>query len=281
MTSVSLGGFGKSGRPAVRAESTSIKCVDFADYIGSSFSKINDKFTLLKSQSLSCLVNQFEEFSDLTQNMLIHDLNRFRNRLKSYIPILLCATLSMIQAGCATDGKSPKEVSREQEGKGGSFFNTRDIDEAAAKIANRLVETPRIMNAKKEQYILVDAIKNQTRFPELTRNDAFIEALITELSKRKEFSEKVFFINRERAAILEEERKKKESGGVSGSSDVDYAGADFLLTGKFMDTATSSGKETQVRLSYLYTLLDVRRQIEVFRDSYDKRREGQRDSSYR
>ena len=201
-------------------------------------------------------------------------------RFPRFLSLTMAVALVLFQLGCASTGRPPADVKPEASGPGSGFWGPGDIEAMAKKIADRMVETPRVMNSTRAQYILVAPVSNQTRYAELTRSDIFTEELITELSKRKEFSEKVFFINRERAALLEEERKKKESGSISGSSDVDYAGADYVLAGKFMDAATTSGSTTQVALRFLYVLTDARRQIEVFRDAYPLRRAGARDKSY-
>lgn len=193
---------------------------------------------------------------------------------------LLVVTLGLLQVGCVGSGKSPRHVEKGDDGPGASWWSPGDIEKVAKDIADRMVETPRIMNATAVQFIVVDPPLNQTQFSKLTENDIFTEKLITELSRRKDFSDKVFFINRERHAKLEDERKMKKSGAVTGSSAVEYAGADFTLAGKFMDNATTSGAAKQVVIDFLYYLLDNKRQIEVFRDDFSLRKYGARSVVY-
>lgn len=189
--------------------------------------------------------------------------------------------LGFLSAGCLSDGHDSQPVGLTETGPVKSAgFQTRDIYDAANILADRIVQTPEIVNAKTVQFIRVDTIANETRFPELSRNDIFAEQLVTELSKRIDLRGKVAFINRQRWKELEDERRLKESGAVTGDSDVAYAGATYFLGGKFMDATTTSGKGAEVTIAYLFWLQDARTSLEVWRDSYNIKRWSQSDSVY-
>lgn len=193
---------------------------------------------------------------------------------------LLAGIVGLLLAGCVTQGRSPTNVPQGELGLGSSFFGPGDVIRMANAIGDRIAQNDRIMNATRAQYIVVDRAINQTTFAELTRSDSWTEKLMTELSKRKEFYDKVFFISRERAVALERERKLKEGGSVSGASTGTYAGADYTLGGKFMDQTTVSGHMKQSLIDIVYTVIDNNRGVEIAREGISMRRVGRRSDAY-
>ncbi len=193
---------------------------------------------------------------------------------------LLAGIVGLLLAGCVTEGVSPTNVPEGEPGPGSYFFGPGDVIRMANAIGDRIAQNDRIMNATRAQYIVVDRAINQTTFAELTRSDSWTEKLMTELSKRKEFYDKVFFISRERAVALERERKLKEGGSVSGASTGTYAGADYTLGGKFMEQTTVSGNMRQTLIDVVYTVIENNRGVEIAREGISMRRFGRRSDTY-
>ncbi len=190
-------------------------------------------------------------------------------------------------AGCASSGvKNPSGVSvtemrpDERGFVAGTGIESQDLVAVTDKMARSILSVPQIANAQGVPRIVLDPVKNETRFP--INKDIFLTRIRTELNSKS--AGKVMFLARDRMEALEHERALKQSGQVTASSDpnkVEFQGADFFLTGSLqgMSTRTSSG--TSDYILYAFQLIDARTSAIIWEDSAEIKKQGLEDAAYR
>src|ERR1041384_7394416 len=112
----------------------------------------------------------------------------------------------------------------------GTGIESQDLVAVTDKMVRSILGIPQIANAQGAPRVVLDPVKNETRFP--INKDIFLTRIRVELNKRA--AGKVIFLARENMAALEHERALKQSGQVTSSSDpnvVEFKGAAFFLTG--------------------------------------------------
>src|SRR5215471_16927613 len=132
----------------------------------------------------------------------------------SFLPI----ALALIATGCASTGvKNPSGVPvtqmrpDEQGFVTGTGIESQDLVAVTDQMARSILGIPQIANAQGAPRVVLDPVKNETRFP--INKDMFLTLIRVELNKHA--AGKVIFLARENMATLEHERALKQSGQVT------------------------------------------------------------------
>ena len=160
-----------------------------------------------------------------------------------FSPAKLCtltatlAAIALLADGCASSGvKNPSgtgvtEMRPDEQGfVAGTGVESQDLVAVTDKMARSILGIPQIANAQGQPRIVLDPVKNETRFP--INKDIFLTRIRTQLNSKA--AGKVIFLARDRMEALEKERALKQSGQVTANSDPnvdEFKGADFFLTG--------------------------------------------------
>ncbi|MSU50110.1 MAG: penicillin-binding protein activator LpoB [Opitutus sp.] len=195
---------------------------------------------------------------------------------------------SALLAGCATDAgvKNPSgvavtEMRPDERGfVAGTGVESQDLVAVTDKMARSILGIPQIARAPVPPSIVLDPVVNNTRFP--INKDIFLTRIRTQLNSKS--AGQVSFLDREMMKTLERERELKRSSQVTASADprvVEFAGADFFLTGKLdgMTTRTSAGTSDYVL--YSFRLTDARTSRIVWEDVAEIKKQGLEDAAYR
>src|SRR5882757_9004457 len=192
-----------------------------------------------------------------------------------------------LMAGCASSGvKNPSganvtEMRPDERGfVAGTGVESQDLVAVTDKMARSILGIPQVANAQGQPRIVLDPIKNDTRFP--INKDIFLTRIRTQLNSKA--AGKVIFLARDRMDALQKERQLKQSGQVTANADpnvVEFKGADFFLTGTLqgMTTRTSSGTSDYVL--YAFQLIDARTSDIIWEDSAEIKKQGLEDAAYR
>ncbi|HWF18263.1 MAG TPA: CsgG/HfaB family protein [Verrucomicrobiae bacterium] len=199
---------------------------------------------------------------------------------------LMLATAGII-AGCASSGvKNPSgvpttEMRPDERGfVAGTGIESQDMVSVTDKMARSILGTPQIANAQGTPCVVLDPVKNETRFP--INKDIFLTRIRAELSKKA--AGKVWFLARDRMETLERERELKQSGQVTASANpnqVEFKGADFFLTGTLQSMTSRTGAGTSDYVLYDFQLIDARSGVSVWEDSAEIKKQGLEDAAYR
>lgn len=201
-------------------------------------------------------------------------------------PVCL-AGLALVLAGCASAGvKNPSGVEvtemrpDEQGFVGGTGVESTDIVTATDKMARDLLTIPEIANAPKKPYVITEDVINNTRFP--INKSIFMTRMQAQLNEKARG--KMIFLARDRIATLERERQMKQAGQITASSDPnvqEFRGADYLLTGKLEGQSTRTSKGISDYILYSFELINMRTSEIVYNGSYEIKKQGLEDASYR
>jgi PBP1b-binding outer membrane lipoprotein LpoB len=207
--------------------------------------------------------------------------------MMKYRSLIAALALTGIVSGCASSGvKNPSgvpvtEMRPDERGfVAGTGIESQDIVAVTDKMARSILGTPQIANARGVPRIVLDPVKNNTRFP--INKDIFLNRIRAELSKKSQG--KVVFLARDRMAALERERQMKQSGQVTASADpnvVEFKGADFFLTGTLDSSTTRTSAGTSDYILYTFQLVDARTSEIVWEDSSEVKKQGLEDAAYR
>jgi PBP1b-binding outer membrane lipoprotein LpoB len=201
-------------------------------------------------------------------------------------PILTIAVAGVI-AGCASSGvKNPSGVGvtamrpDEQGFVAGTGVESQDLVAVTDKMSKSILGIPQIMNAKGTPRVILDPVRNDTRFP--INKDIFLSRIRAQLNSKAQG--KVIFLARDRMATLEKERQLKQSGQVTSSYDpnvVEFKGADFVLTGELQGLSTRTTTGTSDYILYTFQLIDPRTSDIIWEDSAEMKKQGLEDAAYR
>lgn len=191
-------------------------------------------------------------------------------------------------AGCATDagvrnpsGVPVTEMRPDERGfVAGTGIESQDMVSVTDKMARSVLGTPAIAQARVRPYVVLESVKNNTRFP--INQDIFLKRIRSELMSKA--AGRVSFIDRAMMATLARERELKRTGQVTASSDpnvVEFRGADFFLTGELdgMTTRTSAGTSDYVL--YTFRLTDARTGEILWENNAEIKKQGLEDAAYR
>lgn len=205
----------------------------------------------------------------------------------NYRSSLAMVALAGIVSGCASSGvKNPSGVPvtqmrpDEQGFVTGTGVESQDLVAVTDKMARSILGIPQIANAQGTPRIVLEPVKNETRFP--INKDMFLTRIRIELNKKS--TGKVLFLARENIATLEHERALKQSGQVSSSSDPsvnEFKGADYFLTGSLQGLTTHTSAGTADYILYSFRLIDSRSTDIIWEDSAEVKKEGLVDAAYR
>jgi hypothetical protein len=147
-------------------------------------------------------------------------------------------------------------------------------------MARGILSVPEIANAQNVPRIVLDPVKNDTRFA--IDKDIFLTKIRTQLNEKA--NGKVRFLARDRITTLEQERALKQAGQVTSSSDpnvVEFKGADYFLTGQLKGLTTKTKAGTSDYVLYTFQLIDARTSDVIWESSADVKKQGLEDASYR
>ena len=200
-----------------------------------------------------------------------------------FATLLLVALLS----GCASSGvKNPSGIAvtqmrpDEQGFVAGTGVESQDLVAVTDKMARSILGIPQIANAQGTPRVVLDPVKNETRFP--INKDMFLTRIRVQLNGKAQG--KVIFLARDRMQALEHERALKQSGQVTASSDpniTEFKGADFFLTGTLQGLTTRTSAGTSDYILYSFQLIDARTSDIVWEDSAEIKKQGLEDAAYR
>lgn len=190
-------------------------------------------------------------------------------------------------AGCATQGvQNPSgvpvtEMKADERGfVAGTGVESQDLVTVTDKMARSILSVPAIARAQTPPRIVLDPVKNETRFP--INKDIFNDRIRIQLNSKA--TGRVIFLARDRMDVLERERNLKQSGQVTASADpsvVEFKGADFFLTGKLAGLTTKTSQGTSDYILYSFQLIDARTSEIVWEDSAEIKKQGLEDAAYR
>ena len=208
------------------------------------------------------------------------------NLLNRYSPLLAIATAGLL-TGCASTGvKNPSGVpvtqmkADEQGFVAGTGVESQDLVMVTDKMARSILSIPQIANAQGAPRIVLDPVRNDTRFP--INKDIFLTRIRVQLNSKA--AGKAIFLARDRMQALEHERALKQSGQVTSSSDpnvVEFKGADFFLTGNLQGLTTKTSAGTSDYILYSFQLIDARTSDIIWEDSAEIKKQGLEDAAYR
>ncbi len=192
-----------------------------------------------------------------------------------------------VATGCASSGvRNPggvgvTEMRPDERGfVAGTGVESQDIVAVTDKMARSILSVPQISNAQGVPRIVLDPVKNNTRFP--INKDIFLTRIRVELNS-KAFG-KVLFLARDRMDTLQKERALKQSGQVTASADpnvVEFKGADFFLTGTLDGSSTRTSAGTSDYILYTFQLVDARTSDIIWENSAEIKKQGLEDAAYR
>lgn len=211
-------------------------------------------------------------------------MNLTFNKLQTSALVLLAAG---VISGCASSGvKNPNgvgvtEMRPDERGfVAGTGVESQDLVAVTDKMARSILSVPQIANAQGVPRVVLDPVKNETRFP--INKDIFLTRIRTQLNSKA--TGKVLFLARDRMDALERERNLKQSGQVTASADpnaVEFKGADFFLTGSLQGLSTRTGAGTSDYILYAFQLIDARTSDIIWEDSAEIKKQGLEDAAYR
>ena len=210
-----------------------------------------------------------------------------------FSPAKLCtftatlAAIALLGNGCASSGVknpsgTPVTVMRpdEQGFVAGTGVESQDLVTVTEKMARSILGIPQIANAQGTPRIVLDPVKNETRFP--INKDIFLTRIRTQLNGKA--AGKVIFLARDRMETLEKERALKQSGQVSANANPnanEFKGADYFLTGSLQGMTTRTSDGTSDYILYAFQLIDARTSAIVWEDSAEIKKQGLEDAAYR
>jgi PBP1b-binding outer membrane lipoprotein LpoB len=209
-------------------------------------------------------------------------------KLPSGILLAGLAAGSIFLTGCETTAgvKNPAgvpvtEMRPDERGfVAGTGIESQDLVSVTDRMARSILSIPQIARAPVPPSVVLDPVVNNTRFP--INKDIFLTRIRTQLNSKA--MGQVSFLDREMMKTLERERELKRSGQVTASANpnvVEFAGADYFLTGKLdgMTTRTSAGTSDYVL--YSFRLTDARTSRIVWEDVAEIKKQGLEDAAYR
>ncbi len=192
-----------------------------------------------------------------------------------------------VLAGCASSGvKNPSgvpvtEMRPDERGfVAGTGVESQDLVTVTDKMARSILGVPQIANAQGAPRIVLDPVKNETRFP--INKEIFLTRIRSQLNSKA--AGKASFLARDRMDALIREQKLKQSGQVTSSADpnlVEFKGADFFLTGSLQGLATRTSAGRSDYILYAFQLIDARTSEIVWEDSAEIKKQGLEDAAYR
>jgi penicillin-binding protein activator len=194
---------------------------------------------------------------------------------------------ALFTAGCVSEGvQNPSgvpvtEMKPDERGfVAGTGVESQDLVAVTDKMARSILAVPQIARAQTTPRIVIDPVKNETRFP--INKDLFTDRIRIQLNTKA--TGRVSFLARDRMQALERERAMKQSGQVTASSDpnvVEFKGADFFLTGKLEGLTTRTSQGTSDYILYSFQLIDARTSDIIWEDSAEIKKQGLEDAAYR
>lgn len=211
--------------------------------------------------------------------------------MKNLAPWFLASSLAVSAAffsGCAASrgvqnpsGVPVTEMKPDERGfVAGTGVESQDLVTVTDQMARSILAIPQITRAQATPRIVIDPVKNETRFP--INKDLFTDRIRIQLNSKA--MGRVLFLARDRMQALERERALKQSGQVTASADpnvVEFRGADYFLTGKLQGLTTRTAQGTSDYVLYSFQLIDARTSDIVWEDSHEVKKQGLEDAAYR
>lgn len=198
------------------------------------------------------------------------------------------ASAAMLAGGCATDAGvrqpagSPVVQLRPDEAGAVRVtgIDAQDIVSVTDKMARSILAIPQIARAQTPPTVVLDPVLNNTRFP--INKDLFLNRIRAMLNSKA--MGQVSFLDRAMMQTLQRERDLKRTGQVTASSDpnvVEFAGADYFLTGTLDGNTTRAAAGISDYVLYTFRLTDARTSRIVWEDIAEVKKQGLEDAAYR
>jgi PBP1b-binding outer membrane lipoprotein LpoB len=162
----------------------------------------------------------------------------------------------------------------------GTGIESQDIVTVTDQMARSLLAAPVIVAARTPPFVAIDPVENATRFA--IDKTIFTDRIRAELNTKA--AGRVSFLARDRIAVLEREQQLKQQGLVTASSDpnvVEFRGADYFLTGKLSGQSTGTAQGISDYVLFDFQLIDARTNVIVWEGTYEMKKQGLADASYR
>ncbi|MEO5960431.1 MAG: penicillin-binding protein activator LpoB [Opitutaceae bacterium] len=198
------------------------------------------------------------------------------------------AGAAMLAGGCSTDAgvRNPAGVPvtemkpDDRRPVGAPGGESQDMVAVTDKIARSILALPQIARAQAAPTVVLEPVVNNTRFP--IDKHLFLTRIRSQLNSKG--MGRVDFLDREMMKTLQRERDLKRTGQSPASSDpkvVEFASADFFLTGQLDVNTTKEAAGISDSVLYTFRLTDARTSRIVWEDNYEMKKQGLEDASYR
>lgn len=210
------------------------------------------------------------------------------NLPQRFVFLTIAAASAAFLGGCAASrgvqnpsGVPVTEMKPDERGfVAGTGMESQDLVAVTDKMSRSILGIPQITTAQATPRIVIDPVKNETRFP--INKDLFTDRIRIQLNTKA--TGRVLFLARDRMQALERERALKQSGQVTASADpnvVEFRGADYFLTGKLQGLTTKTSQGTSDYVLYSFQLIDARTSDIIWEDSAEVKKQGLEDAAYR
>lgn len=187
----------------------------------------------------------------------------------------LLAALFLPLVGC---GPLSKRVDPDADDSlGGTGIDSADVRAIADKMSGRILTTPQIARATSPPTIMLDPVRNGTRF--VIDTDILTIRLRGALGEHA--SGRVKFLARERLDSVQKERSAKRDGVFTASSEKQLLGADFILTGELLSISKARDSQRSDYILYTFQLIDAEDSSIVWEGQHEVKKVGKRGTTYR
>ncbi len=196
---------------------------------------------------------------------------------------LLCACLAallLFTALAPTIGCSPlsKHVDPDADDSlGGTGIDSGDVRTIADKMVGKILTTPEIARATSPPTIVLDPVRNGTRF--VIDTDILLIKLRGQLLENA--NGRVRFLARDRLDAIEKERAAKRDGVFTAAEEKALKGADFFLTGDLRSISKARDSDRSDYIIYSFQLIDAEDSTIVWEGQHEVKKEGKRGTTYR
>ncbi len=183
--------------------------------------------------------------------------------------------LAVALTGCTSETRRV-EVGRELVSDPTSI-SIQDFETISQKMVRSMIGLPQIQNASSPPIIAFLSVENRSN--DYIDKKAFLEKMRTLLLKHS--GGRVTFLDRHHLESLKREQDAKESGEFTSSSQTQFLGADYFLTGVISSINAAGGSERSIFRRYSFRLTDAHSSVIIWEDEYETQIYHKRGTIYR
>lgn len=195
------------------------------------------------------------------------------------LPLFSAAFLAFFLAGCASQPTVHYVDPNAQGTVAGTGIESQDINAAAAKAAQSIVNVPEIAHASQPPVILVTPVANKSSSP----IDTSLYTSVLRDALLNGSGGKVRFIDRSNMAVNQKEQQMTDAGEVqSGSQGARSAMSyDYVLTAELQGIGMNSSQGQSDYFRITFKLINRKTDLLVWTDSSQIKKEGTESAVYR